>query len=195
MCYISVSAWGRLGGGLGRLGEAWGRLGECLGNCLGRLGRLGEACPIHARPLWGSSGGLGEAWGMLGNALGRLGRGWGRLGEAPYEAPSSHLYIHTCMHTHIHTYIHTYWCMMRAWKGVDRTSLSCAWQEAPHKEIYNQGGSPQISRTMYHHTHTYIHTYIHRVPTINPIETQDLPTSIITLRPGRLPTRAIIRFL
>ena len=30
-------------------------------------------------------------------------------------------------------------------RSVDRTSLSCAWLEAPHKQIYNQGGSPQIS--------------------------------------------------
>jgi len=43
-------------------------------------------------------------------------------------------------------------------RGVDRTSLSCAWLEAPHKQIYNQGGSPQISRTIYHHKHTYTHT-------------------------------------
>ena len=43
---------------------------------------------------------------------------------------------------------------------VDRTSLSCGWLDAPHKQIYKQGGSPQISlhmeperkppRTMYH---------------------------------------------
>ena len=39
-------------------------------------------------------------------------------------------------------------------RSVDRTSLSCAWLEAPHKQIYNQGGSPQISRTMYNHIHT-----------------------------------------
>ena len=30
-------------------------------------------------------------------------------------------------------------------RSVDRTSLSCAWLEAPHKQIYDQGGSPQIS--------------------------------------------------
>ena len=29
-------------------------------------------------------------------------------------------------------------------RSVDRTSLSCAWLEAPHKKIYDQGGSPQI---------------------------------------------------
>ena len=27
---------------------------------------------------------------------------------------------------------------------MDRTSLSCAWLEAPHKQIYDQGGSPLI---------------------------------------------------
>ena len=26
---------------------------------------------------------------------------------------------------------------------MDRTSLSCAWLEAPHKQNYDQGGSPQ----------------------------------------------------
>ena len=35
-------------------------------------------------------------------------------------------------------------------RSMDRTSLSCAWLEAPHKQIYNQGGSPQI----------FVHTYI-----------------------------------
>ena len=39
-------------------------LGGCLGEAWGGLGRLGEACSIHARPLWGSLGGLGR----LGNA-------------------------------------------------------------------------------------------------------------------------------
>ena len=28
---------------------------------------------------------------------------------------------------------------------IQRTSLSCAWLEAPHKQIYDQGGSSQIS--------------------------------------------------
>ena len=28
---------------------------------------------------------------------------------------------------------------------IHRTSLSCAWLEAHHKQIYDQGGSPQIS--------------------------------------------------
>ena len=30
-------------------------------------------------------------------------------------------------------------------RSVDRTSLSCAWLETPHKKIYDQGCSPQIS--------------------------------------------------
>ena len=30
-------------------------------------------------------------------------------------------------------------------RTVDRISLSCAWLEAPHKQICDQGGSPQIS--------------------------------------------------
>ena len=47
------------------------------------------------------------------------------------------------------------------------------------EEIYNQGGSRQISRTMYHH--------VHRVPTINPLETQGLPTSRITDDKGGSP--------
>ena len=29
-------------------------------------------------------------------------------------------------------------------RSVDRTSLSCAWLEAPHKQIYDQGGSPLL---------------------------------------------------
>ena len=36
-------------------------------------------------------------------------------------------------------------------RSMYRTSLSCAWLEAPHKQIYNQGGSPQILRSMYNH--------------------------------------------
>ena len=89
-------------------------------------------------------------------------------------------------------------------RSVDRTSLSCAWLEAPHKQIYDQGGSPQISSCMYiwnprgsppecvctyHyvymyvcvHVCMYVCTYVtERVPNRNPLQTQDLPTSRIT---------------
>ena len=46
------------------------------------------------------------------------------------------------------------WLLAEAQRGperrsVDRTSLSCAWLEAPHKQIYDQGGSPQISLDTY----------------------------------------------
>ena len=34
-------------------------------------------------------------------------------------------------------------------RSMYRTSLSCAWLEAPHKQIYDQGGSPQISIDTY----------------------------------------------
>ena len=57
-------------------------LGECFGEDY--VGRLGDACSIHARPLWGSLGGLGQlgaACGMLGNASGRLGECLGMLRE------------------------------------------------------------------------------------------------------------------
>ncbi len=71
-------------------------------------------------------------------------------------------------------------------RSVDRTSLSCAWLEAPHKEICNQGGSPQISQTMHHH--------VHWVPHINPLETQGLPTSRITDDKGGSPQGRLYGF-
>ena len=42
-------------------------------------------------------------------------------------------------------------------RTVDRTSLSCAWLEAPHKQICDQGGSPQISSRNQRGSPAYYH--------------------------------------
>ena len=63
-------------------------------------------------------------------------------------------------------------------QSVDRTSLLCAWLEAFHKQIYDQGGSPQVLNR-------------------NPLQTQGLPQPELCtcvcmfVQPGRLPTSRI----
>ena len=87
-------------------------------------------------------------------------------------------------------------------RNVDRTSLSCAWLEAPHKQIYKQGGSPHISLHMEpqrkprrkHMYHSYIgfQTEIHSKPRASPQA---------ELRPGKrfyrvqVSVHALVRFI
>ena len=61
-------------------------------------------------------------------------------------------------------------------RTVDRISLSGAWLEAPHKQICDQGGSPQISSRNQRGSPAYYH-HVCRVPNRNPLQTQGLPTS------------------
>ena len=65
-------------------------------------------------------------------------------------------------------------------RTVDRTSLSCAWLEVPHKQIYDQGGSPQIC--LWNPRGSPRGLPLRRVPNRNPLQTQGLPTSRITTR-------------
>ncbi len=71
-------------------------------------------------------------------------------------------------------------------RTVDRTSLSCAWLEAPHKQIYDQGSSPQISvcnpRGSPRGLPLEFQTEIHFKPRASPQE---------ELRLGRLPTSRV----
>ena len=83
---------------------------------------------------------------------------------------------------------------------MDRTSPSRAWLEAPHKQICDQGGSPQVS------LRTKPKRKPRGLPNRNPLQTQGLPTSSqgsssqaklcatnlqAELRPGGLPTSRI----
>ena len=78
---------------------------------------------------------------------------------------------------------------------MDRTSLSCAWLEAPHKQIYDQGGSPQISL----HTHICVEPLRmpHRLPLHmfigfqTEIHVKPRASPQAELRPGSLPTSRI----
>ena len=71
-------------------------------------------------------------------------------------------------------------------RSLDRTSLSCAWLEAPHQQIYDHGGSPLISlwnpRGSPRGLSLGFQTGIHFKPMVSPQA---------ELRPGRLPTNRI----
>ena len=153
-------AWGRLGEGLG---NAWGMLRGGLGRLV--LSTLGQYLYTHIHihrylhmyiHTWGSLawGGLGnawacfgEAWGMFGNASGRLGEAWGGLGtawgmlcecfreawecspQADLRGSPRGLPLHRVPHRNPFQT-----------QGLPTSRITT--RESPHKQNYDQGGSP-----------------------------------------------------